>query len=103
MRRILAAVVLIGVILSGAILIAGEAALVLPPHPLDSAFKADTEKAVGEAITKSDLFKKAVSEALAAKKKQEEASKKQNLAGPTPAQAARTKFLEVLRNDKAEE
>jgi multidrug efflux pump subunit AcrA (membrane-fusion protein) len=81
------------------------ASAALPPHPLDAVFKdADTEKAVTEALLKSEIYKTAVKEALKAKKKVEEEHKKNpKLVGPTPDQAARVRFWEVLKAGKVEE
>jgi hypothetical protein len=70
----------------------------LPPHPLDSLFqKANTPNDAGNGVLRSDIFKKACEAAMKAKKEQEELLKKnKGMVGPTPAQAARVKFLEVL-------
>lgn len=79
--------------------------MALPPHPLDKVFeKAATEKQINEGLLNDDLFKKAVKEALKAKKEQEQRYKDNpTLVGASPAQAARVKFLEMLRNETKEE
>ena len=74
----------------------------LPPHPLDPAFeKGRSERDFDNALLNNPLFQKAVKEALKAKRDQEEAYRKDpKLRSSTPAQAARVRFLEVLRNEK---
>jgi hypothetical protein len=75
----------------------------LPDHPLDPAFRPWTVWGVRHAILNNDLYGKAVEEALAAKKAQEKKLKDNpKLKDASPAQAARVKFLEVLRNEKQE-
>ena len=73
----------------------------LPPHKLDGAFeKAKTEKAIMEDLMKNDLFKKAVAEALKAKQKREkEMVENPKILSATPSQAARQKFLEIIRDE----
>lgn len=77
----------------------------LPPNPLDAAFeKATTPKALDEALLNDPVYKAAIQEALKAKRGQEEFYKKNpGAVGPSPAQAARQKFLEVLTAGKVEE
>jgi hypothetical protein len=74
----------------------------LAPHKLDPVFdKAKKEEDVFKELMKNDLFKKAVKEAMKAKADQEEAYKKNpDLRSSTPAQAARQKFLEILKAEK---
>src|SRR5687768_12055752 len=73
----------------------------LPPHPLDGAFEnANSERAIKDALLNNDRYKKAVTEALKAKRAQEERFRKNpKLLDASPAQAARVKFLEVLRGE----
>src|SRR5205085_12077966 len=79
----------------------GVGVTALPPHPLDKVFEKDTEKAINEGLLNNELYKKAVTEAMKAKLEQGKKFKDNpKFVGPSPAQAARTKFLEVLRNDK---
>jgi hypothetical protein len=70
----------------------------LPPHPLDLVFeRANSVKAVNEGLLNNDLFKKAVIEALKAKREQEQRFRDNpRLMAASPAQAARQKFLEVI-------
>jgi hypothetical protein len=69
------------------------------PSPLDKAFdKATTERNIVDNLINNDLFKKAVKAALKAKQDREQAMKKTPI-GPTPAQAARSAFLEALQNE----
>jgi hypothetical protein len=77
----------------------------LAPHPLDKVFEnATTIKQVNEGLLNDDLFKKAVTAALQAKKDQEQKYKDNpKLVGPSPAQAARVKFLEVLKNENSDD
>src|SRR5262245_19108813 len=74
----------------------------LPPHPLDRVFEtAKTEKDVEKALLASDVYKRAVKEALKAKQEQEARFKKdKKFVGPRLEQAARQKFLEVLTGGK---
>ena len=73
----------------------------LPPHPLDAAFTgADSERAVMKALQDNELFRSAVAEALKAKKAQQaQFRKNKGFVGAKPEQAARVKFLEVLKNE----
>lgn len=76
---------------------AKKAVAALPPHPLDGAF---ARPKITDGLLNNDLFKKAVQEAAKARKEQEERFKKNpGFAGPTPAQAARMKFLKVLNGE----
>jgi len=70
----------------------------LPPHPLDGAFeKVRTETDIKNKLLNNELYKKAVKEALKAYQDQEAKFKKDaKFVGPSPAQAARVTFLEVL-------
>jgi hypothetical protein len=74
----------------------------LPPHPLDGAFaRGNTPNDLTNGLLNNDLFKKAV--AAAAKAKAETiAARRQNpnVGGPTPEQAARKKFLDMLNEGK---
>lgn len=65
----------------------------LAPLPIDSAFVDGDEKAVTDAITSNPQFKKAVTESIKSRKQAAENNAKSR---PTPEQAARVKFLEVL-------
>ncbi|MCI0640468.1 MAG: hypothetical protein L0Y72_05720 [Gemmataceae bacterium] len=71
----------------------------LPPHGLDSAFgRGNTERALTNGLLNNKLFERAVKAALKAKREQEERFRKNpKLADATPAQAARLRFLEVLK------
>jgi hypothetical protein len=67
----------------------------LAPHPLDSAFTAATDpRTADEGLLNNAHFQKAIVEALAAKRAAE--GRTPGAVGPSPAQAARAKFLEVL-------
>jgi hypothetical protein len=101
----LAPLVFMGVSLAGADDKDKSKVAALAPHPLDKVFeKATTEKQVDEGLLNDELFKKAVTAALKAKKDQEQKYKDDpKLIGPTPAQAARVKFLEVLKNEKTDD
>lgn len=88
-----AAMVLIVALLAAMLAFAPSNAA-LAPHPLDAAFESDEP---AKAICGSDLFKQAVSEATKAKRQAEESKK---TGRPTPEQAARVRFLEVMREGK---
>lgn len=77
----------------------------LPPHPLDNAFeRANTERDIDNALLNNDLYKKAMTEALKARRAQEEEFRKNpKLKDASPAQKARLKFLEVLQEGKSPE
>ena len=69
-------------------------------HPFE---KAKSAEDVLKALAKNDLFKKAIDEALKAKKAQEQRFKEnKNLADAGPDQVARLAFLRVLCGEKAE-
>ena len=73
----------------------------LPPHPLDAVFAADSVKGVNEALLDNELFKRAVKEALKTKADHEEWIRKHPpVPGPSSTQLARQKFLEVLTNGR---
>jgi hypothetical protein len=73
----------------------------LPPHPLDDAFKnIKNERQIYDKLLNNKLYKEAVKSALKAKQDQEDRFKKNpKLRDATPEQAARVKFLEVLKNE----
>src|SRR5262249_16328326 len=73
----------------------------LPPHPLDDAFKnVKSERQIYDKLLNNKLYKEAVKAALKAKQDQEDRFKKNpKLRDATPEQAARVKFLEVLKNE----
>src|SRR5262245_48016155 len=73
----------------------------LPPHGLDTAFeKGRSERDLTNALLNNKLFQKAVVEALKAKQAQELMFKNNpKLAAPSPSQAARQKFIEVIREE----
>lgn len=77
----------------------------LPPHKLDKVFdKATSVKQVNEGLLNDPLFQKAVAEALKAKRAAEDNLKDgKPFAGPSPAQAARAKFLKVLADGEKDE
>lgn len=78
----------------------------LAPHPLDGAFeKGKKETDLTNGLLNNKLFQTAIAEALKAKVKQEAAiAQNPKLLSSTPAQAARVRFLEVLKNEmKADE
>jgi hypothetical protein len=73
----------------------------LPPHPLDAVFAANTVKEVKEALLDSELFRKAVKEALKTKVDHEEWVRRHPpVPGPSSTQLARRRFLEVLTNGR---
>jgi hypothetical protein len=73
----------------------------LPPHKLDKSFeRANRPEDITNALLNDPLFQKAVQDAFKAGVDNQAARQKDpNLAGPTPAQAARQAFLRTL-NDK---
>lgn len=73
----------------------------LPPHPLDNAFeRCNSERDLTNALLNNQLYQRAVAEALKAKRAQEAMFKANpRYVGPSPAQAARVTFLEVLMNE----
>ena len=90
------------VLLVGAAIITGQNPVgALPPHPLDGAFeKATTVKGANEGLLNNEHYKKAVAEAFKAKQDVEkQRAATPNFAGPSPAQAARKKFLEILAGE----
>ena len=70
----------------------------LPPLPIDKAFeKATTPKELDEALLNDAQYTKSIKAALKAKQAQEAFFRKNPKAvGPSPAQAARRAFLEIL-------
>lgn len=71
----------------------------IQPSPLDAAFSSGDEKAVTDAITSSEQFKRAVSEAVKARDARKTAIQSGASAkGLTPEQAARVRFIEVLNS-----
>ncbi len=80
---------------------AGAALLETAPHVLDPAFeKAGTDKELTESLLNDKTFKKAVKEAVEAKKKAEKTrAENPGLIGASPTHQARQKFLDVI-NDK---
>lgn len=82
----------------------GGVVTALPPHPLDEAFeRGRTLKDIDEGLLNNEHYAKAVKESLKAKQAVEKQRRENpRIAGPTPAQAARQKFLEVLLNEKKE-
>jgi len=109
MKKILTAIVLGGCMLGQVTAQEPKKGLgpvgVLQGMPIDGAFeKGGTEKQMTEALLNDKVFKAAIKAALAAKMGQEEMKrKKPGIAGPSPAQAARVKFLETLEGKLAEE
>lgn len=87
LRLLLVTGLIVGLVLS----VKGMA---LAPHPLDAAFETDDP---AKAICDGDLFKQAISEANSAKRQAENNKAK---TGPTPAQAARVRFIEVINLGK---
>jgi hypothetical protein len=77
----------------------------LPPSDLDGAFeKATNTREIDEGLLNNALYKKAVAEALKAKQEQQKKYVEDpKLVGPTPAQAARQRFLEVLEGGTVED
>ena len=74
---------------------AKAAAPAAPAHPLDSAFaNARDPKSADEGLLNNAHFQRAILEALRAKQAAE--TGKAGAGGPTPAAAARAKFLEAL-------
>src|SRR5262249_37699200 len=73
-----------------------------PPHPLDTAFeKGHSDRDFIEGLSHNALYKKALKEAVSAKKQREEDFRKNpHLMAPSPPQAARLRFLEVLNQKK---
>ena len=80
---------------------AAKPALALKPILLDAAFeKPADEKALKESLAKDKQYQKAVKAAIAAKTDREKAMADGLKIGPSPAQAGRVKFLEVLAEDE---
>jgi hypothetical protein len=77
----------------------------LAPHPLDDVFKGvNRDRQAVDRLINNELFKEAVREAVKAKAEVEkERQKNPKMVGPTPEQAARKKFLEVLLHEKGEQ
>ena len=77
------------------------AVMLLPPHPLDAVFAANTVRGVKEALLDNPLFRKAVKEALKTKVDHEEWVRTHPpVPGPSSTQLARQRFLEVLTNGR---
>lgn len=71
----------------------------IPPAPIDSAFQAGNEKDVTIAIIESEVFKKAIKEAVKARdvRKGEIGADPSKSLGISPSQAARVRFIQVLQ------
>ena len=67
----------------------------LPPHPLDTAFRrGNAPNEITNGLLNNRLFQQAVQ--AAARAKQEAMRRPPGMVGPTPEQAARQAFLDVL-------